>query len=1267
MPSAKRARPARGCLYKLVVCNFKSYAGELTIGPFKDFTCVIGPNGSGKSNLMDAVSFVVGVNTAQLRGARLADFRTNLATASDSPTSVTLFYQQPAEGGAMQEMQFTRTITVRDSSEYRVDGKKVDEKEYQKMLKSVGLLVKSRNFLVFQNEVESVAQKSPKQLTELIERISGSEECKKDYEELQESKGAAAQSAVAVYKRSLLVSNEKKQCKEQVKEATTYEKLQAEALDLKSKRYLFDLFQIEKKLASCAQETEKHAAKLEDCNANCKAVGKAADKKAKAKAEKQKSWASFDQRVEQCEKTIKSIQHKDILKFETEISSRKKDLASLAESVSANQEKLKETDKKVASDKKVLETLDAELKNETDKAKSNEIQLGGQQLSRYNTLKQSARAKTHKAKEALEKTERANDENLREIQKMEGDLERLRQRKETLESKVKDDGSLKEKHNKDFQSFTEDRHKLVSEISDLDKRLKEEMQTRKALTDKDEAFQSQLGDARAGVQHNHREAQTRERLEYLCQSFPGVRGRVIDLCKVRQRQYELAVTVVMESNMDAVVVDKEETAKRCIEHLRDKKAPPMTFLPLDSINAKPPDERLRMIPGAKLAVDIIDFDPAVEKAMWYATGNTVVVPTLEDAKRLAYSSQHSGLRCKVVSAADACLISKSGAMTGGDTSQLTSKAQRWQANEIDKLTEKWQANSKDLQMVRANIETMQRDLSLLERKKHDVDHKLQTAKRQKDGFETDFKTRNKEIEVLKKQIEESGPKITQVRQAIDARNAQLQRDRAAFATINEEIFKEFCAELNISSIEEYEGGTLKQQRERQERLNELTAQVAKMASKIEKALNGYNSLKQKNEDKLKEAEKLEKEVEELQSKDAASRQKLREAMEAKSEEVRQRNQVKEEIDEIEKELKEIQTVLKTTQEERDTVLKLVERAEANIDKYSAQRASVLEQCEMEEVKLPKKREAGESQATGDGEGGEGDGEGAEQQEAAEEGEEFPDSMDVDDGAVHSQIAKEARDQIAQARLDYTKLPREHRKEMGDKEQDRVRNELDEQQKKIQDTMEGMNPNMKAFEQLKEVEGRFNEVQTEMLEAKQRSQDLAKQFEEVKQKRCELFNDCFDHVKNCIDKVYKELTSDPTKVEQSVGGSAYLTLNNQEEPYLDGIKYDTIPPGKRFMDMTHLSGGEKTVAALALLFSINSFYPAPFIVLDEVDAALDARNVAKVTRYISQRSAEQQCVIISLKERFYEKADGLVGICRDISGGQSKAFTLDLTKYEEAAA
>ena len=76
---------------------------------------------------MDAVSFVVGVNTAQLRGTKLADFRSNLETATDAPTSVTLHYRAPTQPGdrTISETLFTRTITSRDANEWRVDGRKV--------------------------------------------------------------------------------------------------------------------------------------------------------------------------------------------------------------------------------------------------------------------------------------------------------------------------------------------------------------------------------------------------------------------------------------------------------------------------------------------------------------------------------------------------------------------------------------------------------------------------------------------------------------------------------------------------------------------------------------------------------------------------------------------------------------------------------------------------------------------------------------------------------------------------------------------------------------------------------------------------------------------------------------------------------------------------------------------------------------------------------------------------------------------------------------
>ncbi len=94
----------------------------------------------------------------------------------------------------------------------------------------------------------------------------------------------------------------------------------------------------------------------------------------------------------------------------------------------------------------------------------------------------------------------------------------------------------------------------------------------------------------------------------------------------------------------------------------------------------------------------------------------------------------------------------------------------------------------------------------------------------------------------------------------------------------------------------------------------------------------------------------------------------------------------------------------------------------------------------------------------------------------------------------------------------------------------------------------------------------------------------------------------------------------------------------------------------------ISGGEKTVAALSLLFAIHSFRPAPFFVMDEIDAALDNVNVLKVCNYIRQRSGDFQCIVISLKDMFYERSNRLVGICRDVATNSSRTLTLNLKQY-----
>ncbi|XP_063871733.1 structural maintenance of chromosomes protein 1B-like [Scylla paramamosain] len=162
------------------------------------------------------------------------------------------------------------------------------------------------------------------------------------------------------------------------------------------------------------------------------------------------------------------------------------------------------------------------------------------------------------------------------------------------------------------------------------------------------------------------------------------------------------------------------------------------------------------------------------------------------------------------------------------------------------------------------------------------------------------------------------------------------------------------------------------------------------------------------------------------------------------------------------------------------------------------------------------------------------------------------------------------------------------------------------------------------------------------------------FEKVKQQRRRLFMDCFSSVSEKIDHLFKTLCHDNT-------AQAMLETDNQEEPYLGSIIYHCIPPGKRCQQMCTLSGGEKAIASLVLLFALHSYNPVPFFILDEVDAALDKINICRVTSYLRKNKEEMQIVVISHKDRLYHKADALIGITFR-TNGYSKVFSLDLTPY-----
>ncbi|KIJ34279.1 hypothetical protein M422DRAFT_233481 [Sphaerobolus stellatus SS14] len=349
--------------------------------------------------------------------------------------------------------------------------------------------------------------------------------------------------------------------------------------------------------------------------------------------------------------------------------------------------------------------------------------------------------------------------------------------------------------------------------------------------------------------------------------------------------------------------------------------------------------------------------------------------------------------------------------------------------------------------------------------------------------------------------------------------------------------------------------------------------------------------------------------------------------------------LQEELEEKTAALDEVKRTASKASKALDKALKDIAIKNDEIEKLASERAGIYRKCRLEEIDLPLE----------DGNLDNVPMEGVRDEVYREN------HMDVDDDENVTQKAKQVQDYGLQ--VDFSLLePDEQEDGSAD-----AGAEFDNSIAKLNADIERMAPNMKAMDRLDEVQSKLAATEKEAEQARKDSKKARDEFNDVKRLRCEMFNQAFTHISGCIDKVYKDLTKGKAA---PMGGVAYLSLEDNEEPYNGGIKYHAMPPMKRFRDMEQLSGGEKTVAALALLFAIHSYQPSPFFVLDEVDAALDNTNVAKIANYIrSQASDVFQFIVISLKGSLYERGNSLVGIYRDQDVNSSRTLTLELTQYD----
>lgn len=326
------------------------------------------------------------------------------------------------------------------------------------------------------------------------------------------------------------------------------------------------------------------------------------------------------------------------------------------------------------------------------------------------------------------------------------------------------------------------------------------------------------------------------------------------------------------------------------------------------------------------------------------------------------------------------------------------------------------------------------------------------------------------------------------------------------------------------------------------------------------------------------------------------------------------------------------------QKELASISKQISQLESSLDSERAMRHTILKHCKLNTIQIPMKK--------------------GRLDEIDDDVVEDP-SIDVS-SSQPSHVIYEKEERI---KIDYSGLT-DNLQELDMEDVREVEKNLEKQINELSSTIQRIQaPNMKAMHRLEEAREKLAEANVDFESVRQRAKKAKSRFESVKTERYTLFNKCFEHVSNTIDAIYKALA-------RNQSAQAFLGPENPEEPYLEGINYNCVAPGKRFQPMSNLSGGEKTIAALALLFATHSYQPAPFFVLDEIDAALDNTNIGKVAAYIESQREKMNIIVISLKEEFYSHADALIGITTNTKDMQttgaliSKVLTLDLTPYQK---
>ncbi|XP_072946319.1 structural maintenance of chromosomes protein 4 [Epargyreus clarus] len=1183
--------------------NFKSYAGVQTLGPFhKSFTAIIGPNGSGKSNVIDSMLFVFGYRATKIRSKKISVL---LHSSSKFPNitsaSVAVHFCQIIDGEGEDftvvpnsEIVVSRTAFKDNSSHYTLDGRRVQFKEVAKMLRSHGIDLDHNRFLILQGEVEQIAMMKPKGLTEhesgmleYLEDIIGTSRYKEPIEKLSVKVEEYSEMRKEKLNRVRLVEQEKQKLEQPMREAVDLMNLTNTALRTRNMLLQKYIHEIDKIIVEKNKEMEELKAVLGKIDKKLETIKEELQEKTTVLKNGTQKYDKMQKQKDEIAEKLQACKKKTvtIIADTTQSNKKRKNLEQLLE-----QEKGKLIELELIPDKNEREIQDCEkllIKLNESKGKAEE---------ELQTVMAGVRSKTQGLQDQKDKLQtklielkKVVDEANKNFKLAESELKIYLSTEQQETDKLEKMREAYEKAESDLKEKKALRNTLTTSVPSDEKQLNQiqsQLQTLKreesSVSSEARSTRAQLEESRQAMSANRSRGRVLDALmkEKKTGHLPGIFGRLGDLGGI-DTKYDVAISTCCGA-LDNIVVDTVETAQACVEHLKRHDIGRATFIALDKqAHLQQQYERRANYPeSAPRLFDLVKVkDDRVLPAFYYALRDTLVAKDLEQASRIAYGAT----RYRVVTL-NGDVIEIAGTMSGGGKTtmrgRMSSSVQQDTSEQDPRVI---QANENKLAQLEERLNELRGEQVQLEDTLVSLQRSTREGKTMLSKLDIELKSLTEQVPALKNQIKQQENRAASSKVDENQKKRLENAVKAAEKVLEKAKFDAGEVEKEVHGVDAQISAVAGSKvRDLQKNVDELTKKIDKISTEMTKLKVAINTSKRnakKSKDKINQMDTDFKETE--KNLESLNSQKKQLAIES-AQLQKDFDELEEQINEGTSEFSDLRQEISKLQSKENKVKS--ERLEAN---------NAVNKMEKSIQDCVSKTPLWEKELT---------------------------TLKLEDPGLDGVPGIERP----------TPLVRHTTEELEACAVDELRNRLTAQKARIGDAK----PNVQAIQDYRTKEELYLKRAAELDEITTKRNEMRALYDQLRKKRTTDFLSGFNTITAKLKEMYQMIT---------LGGDAELELVDSLDPFTEGIIFSVRPPNKSWKNISNLSGGEKTLSSLALVFALHYYKPTPLYVMDEIDAALDFKNVSIVANYIKERTKNAQFIIISLRYNMFEVSNRLVGI------------------------